>query len=231
MYKRRYCTVILVVLLICLIISCQTNKKEREFSEGIIEYEIEYFENENDNALIGLLPTTLELKFKNHLSLSKVVGWMGIFSSVYITNSKTGTNSTLLKFMNKKYSYECPFSESIPGHEYPGNIQIEFLQEEREILGYKCKKALITIPEYDFNPLTIFYTTEFELDNPFISNLYYSKIPGFLFEFPLVMNGIQMHLRIKNIIPCSVADEEFMIPDEFEKVSRKKMQEIIDSLI
>lgn len=230
MNVKSLCIVFLIII-ICLFNSCIKNKTAQDFTEGIIEYDIHYYENADNNPLIELLPTTLELRVKNHLSSSKVEGWMGIFKSVYITNSKKGTNSTLLKILNKKYSYVASQNEPIPGYKNNENIKIEFLKGGKKILGFRCKKAVVTIPNHEFNPIVVYYTNEFNISNAFLSNLFFNKIPGFLFEFPLEMNGIQMQLKIKSIIPCSIDDNEFEIPDEFEKVTREKMQEIIDSLI
>jgi len=194
-------------------------------------YDITYEESEDSNPIIGLLPTSIEVKVKNHKSASKAVGWMGVFSTIYIIDSHNNTNTTLLQFMEKKYYYQSPMSEIIPGLKTMKNAKVKFVPFEKRILGYWCKKALIIPVKSSEKPVSVYYTPNFNIESSIIGKIYPEKINGFLFEFPLEMNGIKMRMKIKQIIPCSVSDEDFIIPDEFEKVSKEKMQEIIDSFI
>ena len=48
-------------------------------TEGIIHYELTYLEREDENPLISLLPTEMEIKFKDDFLHQQVDGWMGLF--------------------------------------------------------------------------------------------------------------------------------------------------------
>ena len=227
-FKAR---IFLFLLAGIILFSCNTRKKNDVINEGIIKYEISYLEDEDSNPLVSILPTTLELKFKNNKSVTKVVGWLGLFSSIYITDADLGLNFTLLKLMNKKYSYKSLINDPIPGYDTPHNFNVEFTNERKTILGYHCKKAILTIPGNEWSPLEIYYNDKFSVNNYFLDNLYQKKIPGFLFEFPIKLNGIEMHLRIKSIVPCTIPENEFEIPEDYMDVSKETMQEIIESII
>lgn len=230
MIFKRYLFIILFFAAI-FFSACKLKILPEYIEEGIIEYEITYFESEDENPIIGLLPNKMEIKFKENKSLLNVVGWLGIFSSVYISDTYEGYNYTMMKIMDKKYSYKGLITENIPGYKNPENYEVEFLVMRKIIKGYPCKKALITMPGHDFNPLTIHYYDQIKLSNHLLSNIYSNKIPGFLFEFPIEINGISMQLKVKKITPCEIPDSDFYIPEDYQRVSKEKMQEIIESII
>ena len=78
--------------------------------------------------------------------------------------------------MNKKYSYESLINDPIPGYDIPHDFKVEFTNEKKSILGYRCKKALLIIPDNEWSPLTIYYTDKFNVNNYFLNNLYQRKI-------------------------------------------------------
>ena len=87
------------------------------------------------------------------------------------------------------------------------------------------------LPDHEFTPISIFYTEDLNVNSHFFKNNYLKDVPGFLFEFPMAMNGIDMHLTLKNIIECPIPDEEFKIPADYQPVTEEKMLEIINEII
>ena len=230
MWNKKYVLFLSLVALVYFI-SCTQKKKVDFFEEGIIIYEVTYFESDDENPLISLLPNTIELKFKKNKSATKIVGWLGIFSSIYISDIENGLNYTLLKMMNKKFIYKSTIDEPIPGYKKSEKCEVNFTNKRKKILGYKCNLAMVSNSNYKTDPLPVYYSKDIDLDVYFLNNLFMKKIPGFLFEFPIEMNGVPMSLRVKEIIPCEISDSEFYVPDDFQSVSKEKMQEIIESII
>ncbi|MBU0763444.1 MAG: hypothetical protein KJ607_01275, partial [Bacteroidetes bacterium] len=201
-----------------------------KISEGIIEYVITYIEDEKDNPLIALLPTTLAFKFKEDNSMQKIEGWMGIFIMAGINNVEQGTYSALLKIMNEKYCYQTTNDGEPFGFDEMPGMNIEITQEEKEIAGYKCKKARITFSDSTMQDFDIYYFDKIKLKNPNCHNPF-REIPGVLMEYQMAFQGIKMTLKATKVEKIEVQDDEFTIPDGYIMVSRDEMDEKIKSLM
>ena len=70
-----------------------------------MKYDITYLEDENENPIISLMPSQLDMSFKNNSVQMEVEGWMGVFKSSFKKNEPKNEAITLLKMMNKKYCY------------------------------------------------------------------------------------------------------------------------------
>ncbi|NVK64327.1 MAG: hypothetical protein HWE22_07050 [Flavobacteriales bacterium] len=72
---------------------------------------------------------------------------------------------------------------------------VELVDEEKVILGYNCKKAIVTV---NGMKSVYWYTEEVDIDisGQQISN---SLIPGFPLEFFTVAEGVEMHFTASNI--------------------------------
>ena len=68
-----------------------------KFDEGIIEYDLKYLEDENQNPIISLLPTTMSFQFKDNNCIQSVEGWMGIFKMGGIYNNDEQLTTAFLK--------------------------------------------------------------------------------------------------------------------------------------
>ena len=221
---------LILIILLFIVISCNNVFKKKIISEGIIKYEIIYLDDQKKNPIISLLPKELIIKFNEKNAISKVEGWMGIFSMSGITLKVNGTTFMLVKLMDKKYVYEQkPSDQSLGYDELPG-MKIEFVEETKEIVGYKCKKAIVSFPNADIEPFDIFYTNDIKIEDPNWNNPF-KVIDGVLLEFQMSQRNIKMRLIAKNVAEETIEDNEFAIPDGYEKVSREEMEEFLNSLM
>ncbi|HBS86956.1 MAG: hypothetical protein A2W91_01950 [Bacteroidetes bacterium GWF2_38_335] len=214
--------------------SCSEKKaeeKKKEILQGVITYEIKYLQTEDENSLISLLPVEMIYKFKDNSICQKIEGWGGVFTMMGIVNYPKKTNSALLKVMGKKYHFETSLesNEAFGFDEFPG-MKIEYIEgETKEIAGYKCKKAIAYIND-TIPPIELFYTEDLPIENPNRNNPF-REIKGVLMSYqmsfqriPMVMNAVKVEMK-------NIDDVEFLVPDDFEKVSKEDLQEFINTLI
>lgn len=72
---------------------------------------------------------------------------------------------------------------------------VELFDETKKILGYNCKKAVLTVSGKE---TTYWYTDEINIDlkdQSFVN----SDIPGFPMEFYTIDEGVKMHFQASNI--------------------------------
>jgi len=213
--------------MLLLVTSCSINHKIRGINQGEIKFKINYLQDASENPLIGLMPTELNMTFKeNNVSMS-VEGWMGIFKSSFIKMGNNGEVITLLKIMNKKF-YCQSNSSGLLGVDSYKDLNIEFDDQTKEILNIKCQHATGTL-NGKAGSFDIYYTTDIHIEEPNF-NSPFEVIPGVLMEFQLEMDGIPMHLIAIKLSDIDIPDNAFDVPEEYQKISKDKMDEIFQSL-
>ncbi|MBI9065746.1 MAG: hypothetical protein JEZ09_00560 [Salinivirgaceae bacterium] len=216
-------------LLIALFSACTFDFGKEGIVEGTMQYKINYLQDETENPLIGLMPSTLNMTFKNNTVLMEVEGWMGVFRSAFIKYGETGEAVTMLKMMGKKYYYMSNGKSGYMGMSGYDSIVIQFDDKKKKILEYDCDHAMAKIPDSNIE-FDIYYTRQIDIVNP-NSQTPFSKINGVLMEFQLDINGIKMHLEAKEINEREIPDETFEIPDDYEEVPKSEIDEIFASLV
>lgn len=220
---KYLCTIIL--LGIAVLWSCTEKGHRSNISEGSVKFKITYLQTEKENPIIGLLPSTILMHFKDDKVILEMEGWLGIFRSAFIKDGRRNAY-TLLKILNKKYLYVSKSEEGYYGMSKPDNLEIDFDEVEKEIIGFHCNHANVTIDTLSFD---VFYTTDIKINNA-TANTPLDKIPGMPMDFRLEMNGIPMHLEAIEFINEKIADKTFEIPDGYERVKRAQMDEIFNGI-
>lgn len=217
-----------IPLFLLILFSCKLNDTPELIEEGIITYDITYFQTEKENPLISLLPAQMTITFKDDKAVSVFEGWMGIFSSSLITDISKGENKTLIKLSDKKYYSVSAINEPFIG-EKTDSISIQDIDETKDIAGYKCKKSMVNIYNPENYSFDIYYTDELKLKYPNI-NSPFKDIQGVLMEFQMEINNIEMKLTFNNINTDKIHDSVFNIPEGYHNISKAEMEEILESV-
>lgn len=227
----RWSSIIVFVIVVFLGIfnSCKLGDKGKDFSEGTMKYNITYLEDENENPIISLMPSKLNMSFKNNSVIMEVEGWMGVFKSSFIKNSFKNEAITLLKMLNKKICFRDTGSTSFLGFDGYNNAAITFDDKTKKILDFTCKHASVTIVDKNLS-FDIYYTEEIKIDKP---NEFtpYANVPGVLMEFQIEINGIPMYLIVSEVVKREISNDIFNVPTGYEDVPREELEKIFSSLI
>ncbi len=219
----------IIVVISFLLLGCN-NVFKSGHTEGIIHYDLTYLQSEEENPIISLLPTEMDLIFKNDYTHQKVEGWMGIFYMGGIYDVDKDTKTALLKIMGKKYQYSQPGNVEVDfGFDPYDGMKIEPTNEVKEIAGVKCNKYHISFPDKN-NDFDIYTTNDIKIKNANWNNPYHS-LKGVMVDYQIKMFGIDTRITAKSIEFVEVSDDEFVIPDGFESVSKEDMEEVINNLM
>lgn len=218
----------LISIIFIFLSACTLNFSKEGMTEGVMKYKIKYLQNESENPLISLMPSTLDMTFKNNSVLMEVEGWMGVFKSSFVKKGSGNKAINMLKMMGKKYYYISENGAGFMGMA-GSNIDISFTENTKTIIDFECKhgKGKINDNNVEFD---IYYTSQIGITNP---NQFtpFEKVPGVLMEFYLEINGIQMQLEAIEINECEIDDKIFEIPEGYEEVDKSKIDEIFSSLL
>lgn len=210
--------------------SCHVNSFSGKLNEGTIEYSIQYLQDEKQNPLISLLPTSMTFKIKNNNSIQKIEGWMGVFQMAGIAKRDDDYKAAYLKIMGEKYVFETVMTGPSFGFDDYKKMKLLPSDSSKIIAGYKCKAYDVYLNDSAKAAFTIFYTNDIKLDNPNCTNPF-KEVKGVLLQYQMNFQKIPMKLIAKKVIKEEISDDEFLIPDGFQKVSKDKIQEVINNLM
>lgn len=227
--KGNQAHIVFSLVILILASSCK-GTTDRNFQEGEIHYRITYLESNLGKIPVELLPKEMTMKFREGAVMTEIDGIFGYFNISNVTNSKKSDNLTYLKVMNKKFYFEGKPGEVAPGFRLMANMDIEFVDGNKEICGFLCEKALIRLPEIGEDPVPVFFTREIGVKDPNSSTPYH-EIDGVLLEFYLTLSNLKMKLIAENIYSKPVTDKKFDRPSDYVRISKPIMESILDSLM
>ncbi len=218
------------VIILFILNGCKTDVFSGKLKEATIEFDMIYLQSEKENPIISLLPTTMTLKIKDNNSIQKIEGWMGVFQMAGIARRNENYKSAYLKIMGEKYVFETTMDGPAFGFdEYP-KMKLVPSDSIKIICGFKCKAYDVFLNDSSSAAFTIFYTDDIKLDNPNCNNPYY-EVKGVLLEYQMKFQRIPIYLRATKVIEEEIPEDEFVVPDGFKKVSKEKIQEVINNLM
>jgi len=221
---------ILVLLSLLIVLHSCKDLSDKTSREGEIHYKISYLESNLGKIPVELLPKEMTLKFRNDAVITEIGGIFGYFKISNVTNPKKSDNLTYLKVMNRKFYFDGKSGEIAPGFQKMKDIEIEFVEGNKEICGFVCEKALITLPEINDEPIPVFFTREINIEDP-NSATPYQEIDGVLLEFYLTLSNLKMKLVAQNVYAKSVSGNNFDRQKDYLRISKPTMESILDSLM
>lgn len=216
-----------IILILLLVWGCKTKSEtDNGINEGIITYNVSYFSSEKDNPIIALLPNKIELHFKDNNICLISEGYLGFFSTKFISTYGNQNSNILLKVLSNKLNYEFPKDEVAFIYSQKPPIKIEYQNTTKQIAGYECKQATVYMNNTTKSKVDLFYTSEISLKAPNRNTPLY-KIPGVLMEFETTINQVKAKFTAQSVNPVIINEKEFTIPEEYILSDLKTLKKYI----
>lgn len=222
---------LLTLVLISLIFSrCGDGVSDQ--TEGVIEYGITYPKMDKDNFMKDFMPSKMKFAFKDDTYSNSFSAGMGMFKSSFVCNKNDQEFFQMVKLINKKYALKLCGDEIFKSTKSKPSYSVEFTNDVKNIIGYNCNKAIVTVNNEQQDAFIVYYTDKIKIDTPNWCNEFV-EIPGVMLEYQYEKYGICMRFSAKKITFKKVDDEEFLLPTEYKIISEpemeKEMQEIFAS--
>ncbi|MBA3898645.1 MAG: DUF4412 domain-containing protein [Bacteroidetes bacterium] len=217
---------ILFIFIICSIISCNQSTNEKGLSQGIIEYEITYPDTGEEIPFKEFLPNSMIFKFKDNHIAFEMAGLMNMVRTSFIADLETKDVLHLIKLMDNKYATTYSGEEVASIDDYQ-NLQIIHTGETKEIAGYTCQKAVITLLDDDNTSFEIFYTNNLKLNSPNWSTPY-KAINGVLMQYRLKRYNLTMDFTAKKVRKAELSLEDFTQPDDYKTITKDEVRRILN---
>lgn len=227
MKKASVFKIILPLLLVLIIVSCQRDKDGSKTSEvDYITYKVEYLEKMAGDIPTSWLPGEMHAYYDRKHVLTRIDGFFGQFSLVQVADLKKNTVVSMLNFIGNKIYYVGDKGE-IPAGIYPlDNPDINFSEDTLTISGLLSYKANVNVSDDNYD---IFYTKDISIDHPNVTTPY-SSIDYVLSDFRVQLSFLKMRLIIKDHKKENIDPSIFEIPEDYKQVSKEAMEGIINNL-
>ena len=205
--------------------SCDEVAKLSKDEEGIVDFDTKGVDEKH--PLYGLAPGEAKLIFKKEKFMIEM-STMGMFNMKVIGDNKSKTLAQTVKFMNIKQA--CIETEKDLIEENADyKLQIEELNETKEIAGLKCHKLKVTKLSEPGVTFDAWYTKALGMENC-NSLTPYAQVKGVLMDYRIKKLGMEMHFLAKSYQHHEINDHEFEIPAAFRIVSKEEMAKFFKDL-
>ena len=215
-------------------LGCDTSTLlKKRISEGKIIYNITYPQNNSSStiSIASILPSEMVVYFKDNNLRSVIKGSLNFYSIEILSPAKSDTTYTFLRVMNKKVYVASPNKNGIFLFEQLNESKIELINGlEKDFLGFKCKKALLTLDNKGIEPIEAYYTNMIKVKNP-NKNTPFEKIPGVLVEFEVLLKNIRCNISANDIQAVKLENNMFSIAPNYEKITEEEMKNLMASLM
>lgn len=142
-----------------------------------------------------------------------------VTTNITINDEKTGETWVFIDAMGNKFKMNATPPEGEEKEEI--TPEITYVDGEKTIAGYKCKKASIKLPGSDATGY-VYYTEEFGGES--LPN--FNGLKGFPLEFEM-NQGIHMVAVAKEVNLDKQDDKEFAFPEGFMEVTQEELQQMM----
>ncbi len=212
------------------LVGCKGGLKSRDFSEGIIEYNVTYIGNENDTLKVdsNTRPDRMVVRFKNNNTLNRIEAFSGAFSFSFIQDIDSESNITLMKILNKKIYYKEPIQPGRYHFAYDAMPKLTFQETEQteEYLGLTCHRVFASAADSSNLNFEILYTKDIHIQKPNY-NSPFEEIDGIMLKFSVILFNQKMSIVASSIKPAKLSKDEFCIPNDYEQVDEATMREVV----
>jgi len=196
----------------------------KDFS-GVITYKISYPGMEIDASMAAMMPKMATLSIKENMSKFEIsMGQMG--KQIQIIDGEAKTVTTVMDMMGQKFYY-VQTEDEIQAEEGAENISVDIKDETKEISGYECTKAVVTVMENGEEMMfTIFFTEEIGSSSLNIDNPYFKDIPGAMLEFEIATGTGTMKMEALSVDKKKLSESEFEVPEGFQKKTSAEIKQM-----
>lgn len=191
-----------------------------------MKYHISYLESMAGDVPTRILPATMHSWYTDYFVVTKIQGFLSQFSLVQIADLRNRRVSTLLNVFGSKVYHTGDKGELPVGIIAPSDLQIHDTGEQSVIGGLRSEQVRIDTGSESYN---MYYTRDFSVRRPNLSTPY-GSIDHPLSDFRIQLSCLKMRLTCTSYETRTIESEISRIPDDYKRISRPAMEEIINSL-
>lgn len=192
----------------------------KEF-KGVITYKVTIEGADVTDEMKAYLPKSMTMTIKGNKSRTELI--MSMMKTVSIADGDNKTAITLMDMMGQKFAIQSNYEEIMKEMGEAPEAKVEVTGETKEIAGYVCKKAIITIAEND-QELIVYFTDELGSSELNFDNPMYKDINGVMLEFEMPNESFSMKFEATSVEKKNIDDSEFTIPEGYQVKTQEELK-------
>lgn len=218
-----------LVASVLLFTSCEDFSFRKGIKEGRIEYIISYPDIPADSYILDLMPKTMETIFSNDKYRNDIIAGMGLFKTSIICDGNKNELIHSVKMLNKKYASNLKTEDLVKFNPDFNNIELTLTDKRKEIAGYNCKSAMVTVKGDSTWTFELFYTDEIFIKNV---NAFtpFKSIKGVLMEYEINSYDTHMHFIVEKVIQEEVDLTKLELEEGYKMIEPQALKEQIESI-
>ena len=205
------------LLFICAIVGItltSTRTIDKAF-EGKIVYKINYEKVPAEmEGYESMLPQEMTMFFKDSkVRIEQSMGMGG--TQIVMSDNSAKTADILMDMMGQKIHIHMTKEEIEEAEKDTQKPEITYLEGEKEIVGYKCKKAEIKNGE---TLTTVYYSDKLQ-----ITHNDYKELNGFPLEYTASTEGMEMVITASEVQKEKLPDTLFEIPEGYDLMTMEEL--------
>ncbi|MEZ5148605.1 MAG: DUF4412 domain-containing protein [Bacteroidales bacterium] len=212
----------LYMLIFVSFISLNSFAGDKDF-QGVIVYNITYPESNLDAQTMAMMPTTMKMTVKG--TMNKVEISMAMGTTIMIFDAATDKGTTLMQMMGQKFAIPMDKESIEEEAKNIDSVNVQITDETKDIVGYSCKKAVVTsIIDGKKYELIAWFTEELGDGSTNALDPLYEDIKGVLMEFSTIASGMTMKMEVVKVEKKKVSEKEFEIPEGYKEITTDQLQ-------
>lgn len=216
----------LIVAFMALAIALPTLAQKK--FEGTIKFDLSYEDLPAEMAAMeAMLPDEMVTVIKGEKSRLEQSMGMGM-SSVTITDMKKGSGVLLMDMMGRKVAMEMTKEELEKMDKKKASQkepEFKYVDGAKEIAGYKCKKAIVSIE--GAGEMELYYTEEL----PAGASKQFEGLKGFPLEYTISQGPMKINVSASSVKQEKVNAKLFEIPDGYDKMTFEEFQKSMGGMM
>ena len=228
-FKKHNGYFAMLIVAIVFMFACNSLNLNSNFSEGYIEYAIDYDESVPFKYDSKLRPTKMVIKFKDGNTINSIEGLSGSFSLTFVQNIETQQNYTLIKIFSKKLFYQEPIRAEVYPLAYASLPRLTITKTDEIVtyLGLQCVSAIASASDSVTLEFPILYTNELAIVNPNY-NSPFEDVEGVMLKFSVTLFNQKMSISATNIKHAKISDDEFTVPKDYEEIDYSTLMDLLE---
>ncbi|PID93509.1 MAG: hypothetical protein CSA95_07495 [Bacteroidetes bacterium] len=197
--------------------------------KGVITYQITYPGVELDPMMQAQLPTIMTFTTKDYMGKMEMT--TNLYTQGEIINAKERSMITFMEAMGKKFKIIMDAEMIREKKEEAPKPVIEKTGDTKEIAGYKCKMATVsmTLETGQEIETDVYYTDE--IYSPAMDfNNEFEGIEGFPFEYIMDMGQMKMKFSVMKVKKGNVKKSDFILSDEYQEVTEEELKSMFGGM-
>lgn len=191
--------------------------------KGVISYKITFTGADIPAEMQSFMPKLLKTSFNGIWTKTEMLG--GAYKTISIKNGEEKSVVTLIDMMGNKVGFKATEQDITEELSENPDVKVEVTNETKEILGYECKKAIITMnKDGQDTRLTVYFTDALGTNSNYFDQPEFKEIEGIMLEFQMASPEFTMNFTASSIEDKKVPESEFEIPAEYKMMSKEEFQ-------